>query len=120
MRTRVYKTMRGYLKATKHDYIDARTFFGGKAYCPNCYGKSFYAVPSDELRAEVAVAFEKNHWSKSNESRLEALKSGYGADFSFLQCFFVTKKDKYNYCYGNALSGDAYDYCKRMFTKSAY
>lgn len=119
IKTRTYKTMRGYLKATTHDYVDARTFFGGKHYCYN-NDTSWYAVPSDELRAEVSAAFEKHHWTKSNPKRLEALKSGYGADFSYLQCFYVTKKEKYNYCYGNSLSGDAYDYCKRMFTKSAY
>lgn len=119
MKTRVYKTMRGYLKASRLDYIEADKFFGGKCLCSDG-DKLWYAVPSDELRAEVAVAFEKHHWSKSNAVRLDALKDGCGADFSFLQCFYVTQKEKYNYCYGNSLSGDAYEYCKRMFTKSAW
>lgn len=119
MRTRVYKTMKGYLKATGYNYMDARTFFGGKRYCYNS-NTSWYAVPSKELRAEVAAAFEKHHWTKSKKCRLEALSNGCGADFSFLQCFYVTHKKTYGYCYGNSLSGDAYDYCKRMFTKSAY
>ena len=118
-KTRVYKTMKGFLKAVGDGYVSADKFFAGKHLCGTSRNL-FYAVPSDELRAEVAKAFEKDHWSRSNHARLNALMSGHGADFSFLQCFYVTRKEKYNYCYGTSLSGDAYDYCKRMFTESAY
>lgn len=121
MRTRTYKTMNGLLNACRQNYVNADKFFGGKFYCYKPNGGSWYAKPSDELRAEVAIAFEKRHWTKSNPRRLEALKRGeYYADFSFLQCFYVTEKEPYDYCYGTCLSGEAYDYCRRKFTQSVW
>lgn len=118
-KTRTYKTLRGYLKAVGNKYESADKFFGGRSLCHNA-NCTFYAVPSKELRAEVAKAFEAHHWSKSNKMRLAALSNGADADFSFLQCFYVGSYGTDEYYFSNSLSGDAYDYCKRMFTKSAY
>lgn len=119
-RTRTYKTLRGYLNAVGNNYESADKFFGGRSLCRNANG-TFYAIPSKELRAEVAKEFEAFHWRKSNKARLEALMEGAYADFSFLQCFYVGKYGEDSHLYfGNSLSGEAYDYCKRMFTKSAY
>lgn len=113
--------MRGYLNAIGHNYESADKFFGGRSVCRSANNKeTFYAVPSNELRAMVAVEFDKFHWSKSNKARLDALKEGVDADFSMLQCFYVGQYGKEEQMYfGNSLSGEAYDYCKRMFTKSA-
>lgn len=117
-KTRVYKTMRGYLKAIGHNYESAEKFFSGRVVCRTAK-HTFYAVPSDLLRADVAQSFERFHWSRTNGARLNALMNGTCADFSFLQCFYVGMYGDREY-FGNSLSGDAYDYCKRMFTKSAY
>lgn len=118
-KTRVYKTMKGYLKAAGCDYVRACDFFNGKQLCWTPKFQTFYAKPSNELREQIAELWEKRIWSKSNRTRLNALKDGVSADFSFLQCFYVGVVNGHFYA-SNSLSGDAYDYCKRMFTKSAY
>lgn len=119
LKTRAYKTLRGYLNAVGNHYESADKFFGGRSLCHNA-NCTFYAIPSKELRTEVAIAFEKFHWSKSNKARLNALSDGMSADFSFLQCFYVGSYGTDEYYFGNSLCGDAYDYCKRMFTKSVH
>lgn len=107
--------MAAYLKAANCRHVSADIFFSGKQIC-NTSKQPFYAKPSPELRAEYAIAFEKDIWSRTDKDRLNALKNGEGADFSYLQCFYVSERKDY---FGNSLSGEAYDYCKRMFTKSS-
>lgn len=121
-KTRIYKTLRNYLKACGRTEVEANVFFnassqgflGSSGNYKDGTHKTFWIKPSDELRAQVALQWEKYHWTHSNPRRLKALSTGYGADFSYLQCFFVGPLYA-----STCLSGSSYEYCRRKFTQSA-
>ena len=114
MRTKNYKTLRGLLKHTNQMTIEQ--LFSGRFY-HKTKGWCNFTLAESEKR-EAAEKFAK--YLLSNKQRqndlVAALMDGRG-ELDYFQCFYIDYSKKYGVYCSNSLSGDAYNYCKRMYLK---
>lgn len=114
MRTKNYKTLRGLLKQTQQLTIEQ--LFSGR-FCHNTKGWINFRL-DEKAKREAADKFAK--YLLSNKQRqndlISALLDGSG-ELDYFQCFYIDYSKKYGVYCSNSLSGDAYNYCKRMYLK---
>lgn len=125
---RTYKTLDGFFTALdrrsgmRYANVSAEKFFRGEIYVGCEKGRDgklrlVYITAAQSLREAVAKDFAAANWKRGREEKAKALASGRG-DLSYLQCFLIERHTNGVYYYGTSLSGDAYEYCKRMYSRS--
>ena len=114
MKTMNYKTLRGLLKQTRQLTIEQ---LFSERFCHKTRGWSNFALDENAKR-DAAEGFAK--YLISNKKRqndlVDALMDGRGG-LDLFQCFYINYSPKYGIYFDNSLSGDAYNYCKRMYLK---
>ena len=116
MRTikRTYKTLNGFLNAVGKKIVSVYLSMIGYPVIKD--GKRFEFYLEDSAKEELGEYMAKE-WSKQYHNFVvDAFKESKG-DFSYFQCFYIKRYDGPIHI-GNSLSGEAYDYCKRMSKKS--
>ena len=109
-----YKTLRGLLRQTPQMTIEQ--LFSGKMYHKTQGWITFHL--SEDAKRDAAELFAEYLLSKKGRRTelAEALMDGRG-DLSLFQCFYINYSPKYGVYCNNSLSGEAFDYCKRMYLK---
>lgn len=74
-------------------------------------------VLEDSALKEVAEILADN-WSKGYHKRVVEKVMANEGDNSYLQCFYIESCNDGSFRVGNSLSGETYNYCKRMWLKS--
>lgn len=114
MKTLKYKTLKGLLKKTQQMTIEQ--LFSGR-FNHTTKGWSNFVLDEDDKR-KAATLFAR--YIYQNEHRVkqivEALMDGRG-DLGLFQCFYIEYSPKYGIYCSNSLSGDAFEYCRRMYVK---
>ena len=115
MRTlkRTYKTFESFYRHYNNQ-LTIQKFFGERQRYHN--GNIIkMELPEAEIK-RIAEIVAKSIYPSIWKERAWALAAGRG-DLSYFQCFYI---EIYNgkICVSNSLSGDAYDYCKRMYSRS--
>lgn len=114
--TRTYKTEKGYFANCSSHSMRLQDFFSGKQLA-GYKGENItlWKIPSKELKEKIADRFIERNFGRRNKADKERIKNALvenRCDLSYLQVFYTDGS--------NGLSGDAYDYCKRMFLRSIY
>ena len=115
MKTIKYKTIRGLLSQSGHMTIEY--FFRNMFY--HMSKRKFCGFSIDaSLKRQVAEKFAEYLLSskKRRADLIEALMNERG-DLGYFQCFYVNYDNKRGVYINNSLSGEAFDYCKRMYLK---
>lgn len=112
MKTKTFKTMHGIIKAYGHNHVSVSKFFSNKGIY--CY--PYYLKPSKALKEKVAKFFAACTWQRGWREKAEALVNG-NCNLDILQYFYVGIEDGKPQV-DNSLSGDAYEYCRRAFSRS--
>ena len=118
MRTikKYYKTLNGFLNAVGKNNVSV--YLSMRGYPVVKDGKRYELYLEDSAKEELGE-YMAELWSKRYHNFVvDAFKESKG-DFSYFQCFYI---ERYNGTIhiGNSLSGDAYDYCKKMWKKTVW
>ena len=116
MKTRKYKTLRGFFRAVDGQ-ITLEKFFTGRAYFRGRGWRSF-ELP-EFVRQEVAHGFASWLYATKGARRAEVaegLVNGRG-DLSLFQCFDLELHPQKGLIFGTSLSGPDYEFCKRKYLK---
>lgn len=115
MKTIKYKTIKGLLKQCGQMTVE--DFFSGMMYhkSKNKY-LCFDLDDTERLKAAEKFAEYLLSSKKRRADLVDALMEGRG-DLSYFQCFYVNYNNKHGVYINNSLSGEAFDYCKRMYLK---
>lgn len=114
MRTLHYKTLTGLLRQTQQMTVEQ--LFTGRF---NHKTKGWCNFTLDEGEKRIAAKmFAKYIYQNPHrvEQITEALMAGRG-ELDLFQCFYIDYSPKYGIYCSNSLSGDAFDYCRRMYVK---
>ena len=114
MRTKNYKTLRGLLKHTNQMTIEQ--LFSGRFYHKTKGWCNFTLAESEKREAAEKFAEYLLSTKKRRADLVEALMDGRG-NLDYFQCFYINYSPKYGVYCNNSLSGEAFDYCKRMYLK---
>lgn len=116
MKTRKYKTLKGLVMQSNQ--ISIEKLFSNDPIVIN--KKVVRFLLSDSAKLDAAKMFANYLLSSSSAKKrlINGLINGYG-DLSYFHCFYIgyNKTKKYIYLQ-NSLSGDAFEYCKRMYLRS--
>ena len=115
MKTIKYKTIRGLLSQSRQMTIEY--FFKNMFY--HISKRKFYGFSIDDSqKRQVAEKFAEYLLSskKRRSDLVDALMNERG-DLGYFQCFYVNYDNKRGVYINNSLSGEAFDYCKRMYLK---
>ena len=115
MKTIKYKTIKGLLKQCGQMTVE--DFFSGMMYhkSKNKY-LCFDLDDTERLKAAEKFAEYLLSSKKRRADLVDALMEGRG-DLRYFQCFYVNYDNKRGVYINNSLSGEAFDYCKRMYLK---
>ena len=115
METIKYKTIKGILKQCSQMTVE--DFFSGIMFHKSKH-KCVRFVIDDAEKLKVARGFAEYLLStkKRRDDLVEALMNERG-DLGYFQCFYVNYNKKCGVYINNSLSGEAFDYCKRMYLK---
>ena len=115
MKTIKYKTIKGLLKQCGQMTVE--DFFSGMMYhkSKNKY-LCFDLDDTERLKAAEKFAEYLLSSKKRRADLVDALMEGRG-DLGYFQCFYVNYDNKRGVYINNSLSGEAFDYCKRMYLK---
>lgn len=115
MQTKNYKTLRGLLSQTGQ--MNIQSFFSGIFY-HKTKGRCNFTLSDDEKRKAAVKFAEYILATKSRrKSLVEALINGRG-NLNYFRCFYIDYSPKGCLYCSNSLSGEAFEYCKRMYIKS--
>lgn len=114
MKTKNYKTLRGLLKQAQ--VLRVEQLFSGRFH-HNTKGWINFRL-DEKAKREAAEKFAKYLLStkKRRADLVEALMDGRG-ELNYFHCFYINYSPKYGVYCDNSLSGEAFDYCKRMYLK---
>ena len=115
MKTIKYKTIRGLLSQSRQMTIEY--FFKNMFY--HISKRKFCGFSIDDgQKRQVAEKFAEYLLSskKRRSDLVDALINERG-DLGYFQCFYVNYDNKRGVYINNSLSGEAFDYCKRMYLK---
>ena len=115
MKTIKYKTIRGLLSQSRKMTIEY--FFKNMFY--HISKRKFCGFSIDDgQKRQVAERFAEYLLSskKRRSDLVDALMNERG-DLGYFQCFYVNYDNKRGVYINNSLSGEAFDYCKRMYLK---
>ena len=118
MRTikRTYKTLNGFLNAVGKNNVSVYLSMTGFPVMKD--GKRYKLYLEDSAKEELGE-YMAELWSKRYHNFVvDAFKKAEG-DFSYFECFHIERYDG-RIRIGNSLSGDAYDYCKKMWKKTVW
>lgn len=114
MKTLHYKTLRGLLKQTSQ--MSIYKFFSGRIYRSGKGECNFTLAESEKRKTAEKFAEYLLSTKKRRADLVEALMNGRG-ELDYFQCFYINYSPKYGVYCDNSLSGEAFDYCKRMYLK---
>ena len=115
MKTIKYKTIRGLLSQSGQMTIEY--FFRNMFY--HMSKRKFCGLSIDDSqKRQVAETFAE-YLSSSKKRRADLVEAlmNQRADLGYFQCFYVNYDNKRGVYINNSLSGEAFDYCKRMYLK---
>ena len=114
MKTLKYKTLKGLLKKTQQMTIEQ--LFTGR-FDHNTKGRCNFILDEDEKRT-AATLFARYIYKNPHrvEQITEALMAGRGG-LDLFQYFYIDYLPKYGIYCSNSLSGEAFEYCRRMYVK---
>ena len=115
MKTIKYKTIRGLLSQSRQMTVEY--FFRNMFYHISKRKLCGFSIDDDQKR-QVAEKFTEYLLSskKRRADLVDALMNERG-DLGYFQCFYVNYDNKRGVYINNSLSGEAFDYCKRMYLK---
>ena len=115
MKTIKYKTIRGLLSQSRQMTIEY--FFKNMFYHISKRKFCGFSI-DDSQKRQVAEKFAEYLLSskKRRSDLVDALMNERG-DLAYFQCFYVNYDNKRGVYINNSLSGEAFDYCKRMYLK---
>lgn len=116
MRTikRTYKTLNGFLNAVGKHIVSVYLSMRGYPLIKD--GKRYELYLEDSAKEELGEYMAKK-WSKRYHNFVvDAFKNSKG-DFSYFQSFYIERYDGKIHI-GNSLSGENFDYCKKMWKKT--
>lgn len=113
---RRFKTLKGLMKSVGKSLVSVEKVLDQRIWFKNGHKTETFVLEDSALK-EVAEILADN-WSKGYRKRVvEKVMAKYG-DNSYLHCFQIESLKDGSFRVGNSLSGEAYDYCKRMWLKS--
>ena len=116
MRTikKYYKTLNGFLNAVGKHTVSVYLSMTG--YPVTKDGKRYKLYLEDSAKEELGEYMAKLWCKRYHNFVVDAFKNSIG-DFSYFQSFYIERYDGPIHI-GNTLSGENFDYCKKMWKKT--
>ena len=114
MKTRKYKTLKGFLNQCRYNQLTAEQLFTGRVYIR---GRWCNVELSENARTEASKLLAS--YCVKTRSRAKAMADALNArngDLSLFQCFYFYLRNGEIFI-SNSLSGEAFNYCVRMYLK---
>lgn len=113
---RRFKTLKGLMKSVGKSLVSVEKVLDQRIWFKNGHKTEAFVLEDSALK-EVAEILADN-WSKGYHKRVVEKVMANEGDNSYLQCFYIESCNDGSFRVGNSLSGEAYNYCKRMWLKS--
>lgn len=113
---RKFKTLKGLMKSVGKSNVSIESVLDQRLWFKSGRKNEDFAL-EDSARKEIAELLAEN-WSKGYRKRVVEKVMANEGDNSYLHCFLIERQINGSYRVGTSLSGNAYDYCKRMWLKS--
>lgn len=113
---RRFKTLKGLMKSVGKSLVSVADVLDQIMWFKNGHKIEKFVLEDSALK-EVAEILADN-WSKGYHKRVVEKVMANEGDNSYLQCFYIESCNDGSFRVGNSLSGEAYNYCKRMWLKS--
>ena len=116
MRTikKYYKTLNGFLNAVGKHTVSV--YLSMRGYPVIKDGKRYELYLEDSAKEELGEYMAKLWCKRYHDLVVDAFKNSIG-DFSYFQSFYIERYDG-RIRIGNTLSGENFDYCKKMWKKT--
>lgn len=113
---RKFKTLKGLMKSAGRNNLSLADVLDRRLWFKTSHKTEYFYLYDSALK-EVANLLAGN-WSKGYRKRVVNKVMANEGDNSYLHCFMIERLNDGSFRVGNSPSGEAYDYCKRMWLKS--